>query len=437
MKSGITALILAAGSGKRFRPFETDKNLFPFMGKPLIAHLSDVLPAGLSEIVIVANDQNRMAMKDLRLPVSHTVVVQKEGGGMSDAVLAATSAVAGKPLLVINGDDVYAKDVLQKTLDTAEKSRAFAALPVWKTDSYFPGGYIRFRGTKPVEIVEKPKEGKEPSSYVCFGGLFVRNADGLIAGLTQVRSDSDDVYEKAVSRLMGEQDVVVVPFEEPFVSLKYPWHVLDVMSYFLIHRMSPKQGSKVTLKNNVTVEGTVHIGNNVKIYENTKITGPCFIGDNTVIGSNNIIRESYIGNNSVTGFNTDIARSYIGDNCWFHSNYIGDSVLERNVSMGSGTVLANFRLDEGSISSVIQKKKISANRTKLGSMIARDVRIGVNTSIMPGVKIGSGSMIGAGVVLDADIPDQSFVYAGGGYGVKRNTQQVAAPGARKMYKTDL
>ena len=44
----------------------------------------------------------------------------------------------------------------------------------------------------------------------------------------------------------------------------------------------------------------------------------------------------------MTGFNTDITRSYIGDNCWFHSNYIGDSVLEGNVSMGSGAAIGKF-----------------------------------------------------------------------------------------------
>jgi bifunctional UDP-N-acetylglucosamine pyrophosphorylase/glucosamine-1-phosphate N-acetyltransferase len=84
-------------------------------------------------------------------------------------------------------------------------------------------------------------------------------------------------------------------------------------------------------------------------------------------------------------------------------------VLEGNVSMGSGSVLANLRLDEGEITSTIATEKVTTGKTKLGAMIGEHVRIGVNTSTMPGVKIGSGSMIGAGLTIAQDIPNQSFV----------------------------
>ena len=190
------------------------------------------------------------------------------------------------------------------------------------------------------------------------------------------------------------------------------------------------------LKRNIVIlEGPVRIGNNVKVFENTKIVGPTYIGDNTIIGSNNIIRESMIGQHCVTGFNTDIARSYIGDNCWFHSNYIGDSVLEGNVGVGAGTVLANFRLDEGEIQSSIVGNRVNTNRNKLGAMIARDVRIGVNTSIMPGVKIGTNSLIGAGLVIDQDVPEHSFCMGKQPFEIKKNTRKVTSQ--RAAYKAKL
>ena len=156
----------------------------------------------------------------------------------------------------------------------------------------------------------------------------------LLSAIASSDSKSDDIYEQALSSLMAEHRFTLIPHEGRFVSLKYPWHILDVMSYVLAHGLQPGRGKHVDIKNNVSLEGPVYIGNNVRIFENTKIVGPVYIGDNTVIGNNNIIRDSYIGANCVTGFNTDITRSYVGDQCWLHANYIGDSVLEGNVSMG-------------------------------------------------------------------------------------------------------
>ena len=205
---------------------------------------------------------------------------------------------------------------------------------------------------------------------------------------------------------MTKETFVMVVFEGSFASLKYPWNILDIMD-ILFQRLSPHQGKNVEIKSNVVIEGPVYISDNVKIFENSKIVGPCYIGANTIIGNNNIIRHSHIGANCVTGFNTDITRSYVGDNCWFHSNYVGDSVLEGDVSMGSGTVLANLRLDRGEIASVIGENRVNTKRTKLGAMIGINVRVGVNASIMPGVKIGSNSMVGAGLVVNHDIPNDS------------------------------
>ena len=193
------------------------------------------------------------------------------------------------------------------------------------------------------------------------------------------------------------------------------------MDYFLSKKCISHQGRNVEIKSNVVIEGAVYIEDNVRIFENTKIVGPCYIGRNTIIGNNNIIRHSHIGSGCVTGFNTDITRSYIGDNCWFHSNYIGDSVLEDNVSLGAGSVLANLRLDEGDIYSLVKGEKMNTKRNKLGTIIGRDVRIGVNTSIMPGVKIGKHSFICAGMIVDKDVPDDSFCVAESKYFLKHNT----------------
>jgi bifunctional UDP-N-acetylglucosamine pyrophosphorylase/glucosamine-1-phosphate N-acetyltransferase len=68
-------------------------------------------------------------------------------------------------------------------------------------------------------------------------------------------------------------------------------------------------------------------------------------------------------------------------------------------------------LDEQAIATVIQNKKVNTGKTKLGAMIGAYVKIGVNTSLMPGVKIGSRSCIDSGVVVSEDISDNIFYKA--------------------------
>ncbi len=437
MKKDIVAVVLAAGNGKRFWPFTGDKNLWPVLGKTYFDFtIAETMPKEVSEVILVANAKNQKQLAATKLGVPHSVIVQKEGDGMADAIMAAKDRIRGKQILVVIADDLSDKNIFRSVLARADKGH-FGVMTVYHTHRHLAGGYIKFQGERPIGIVEKPPLGKEPSEFAYFGGQYIQDADALLDAFSSVKTDCDDVYEYALTALMQSHDFVVLPQEEPYVSLKYPWHVLDVTDYTLHNRLIPGQGKHVEIHNNVVIEGSVYLGNNVRIFENTKIVGPVYIGDNTIVGNNNMIRESYIGQDCVTGFNTDITRSYIGNECWFHSNYVGDSVLEGNISMGSGSVLANLRLDEGEISSVVRGEKFNTGRTKLGSMIGAHVRIGVNVSIMPGVKVGSGTMIGAGVVLDKDVPEDSFCVAKSGYEVKKNTMPVAPPTGRADYRSKL
>lgn len=435
MNRELVAVVLAGGTGKRFWPLTIDKNLFPFFGKTFFEHaVARALPKEVSRVVVVANDSNAPFYRGFKFSVPHDVVVQASAQGMADAVLSASSRLEGVSLLVVIADDLTEQSMLESVVNKAQSSDVFGALPGWKTKRYFPGGYLVVDGGKVKSIMEKPGEGNEPSPYVYISGQYFRESELLLHVLKDVSSDRDDVYEKALTTLMKKEVFVMAPYEGSFASLKYPWNVLDIMGILLEH-FDGKQGKNVDIRSNVVIEGNVVFGDNVKVFENTKIVGPCYIGKNTVIGNNNIIRDSHIGANCVTGFTTDITRSYIGDDCWFHSNYIGDSVLESNVSLGSGTVLANLRLDEGEIYSVVKGERVNTRRTKLGAIIGKNVRIGVNTSIMPGVKIGANSMMGAGLMIDRDIPEGSFVTGGTLMTITKNTRVIK--GDRASFKQKL
>ncbi|MBI4067722.1 glucose-1-phosphate thymidylyltransferase, partial [Candidatus Gottesmanbacteria bacterium] len=213
--------------------------------------------------------------------------------------------------------------------------------------------------------------------------------------------------------------------------LQYPHHLLSVSSFFL----SKLKGQKVAntkIAKSAIFKGDVYLGEGVQVLENSKIIGPTYIGKNTLVGNNVVVRESMIGDNCVLGFTTEITRSYVGNNSWFHTNYIGDSIIGDNVGLGAGAILANFRLDEKTISTTIANSKLDTNRTKLGAVVGKNVRIGVNSAIMPGVKIGSESFIGSGVVLDKDLPDHKAIFVKQDYIIKDNTQHVTKSSREKI-----
>lgn len=406
----LTAVVLGGGTASRFWPFRTSKTLFPFFGKTLFDFsVLASLPREVDSVVIISNNENQQAVKALKLPKPTVTVLQSQPLGMADAILSAAGELQDRRLLVIIADDVADPKLLTNVLSFARRqTKAFAVLPGWKTQGYFPGGYLRVDRNRVLGIVEKPQPDTIPSPYVAISGQYISDSNLLLSELKRVGS-SDDAYEQALTMLAVRQNILCMPYEGAFSSLKFPWNVLDTLEVLFAMHGTIHKGRNVEIKSNVVIEGQVYLGDNVKIYENTKIIGPCFIGAGTIIGNNTIIRQSHIGRDCVMGFNTDITRSYVGDNCWFHSNYIGDSVLMGDISMGSGAVLANLRLDDGEIFSVVKGVKTATGKTKLGAMVGTGVRIGVNASIMPGVKIGDGTFIGSGVLLDRDIEENSFV----------------------------
>ncbi len=427
MNKGITLVVLAAGAGKRFWPLTTNKALFPFFGRPVFSHTIAEVPDGVSRMIIVTSPANNSAIRAFDFPIETATVVQKEPQGMADALLAAKDGMTG-PVLIVNVDDVIDPELLSRVMDT----EAFGAIPGLKKRG--PFGYVKFEGNRPVGIVEKPTSGEEPSPYVNVVCHYIADGRALITEIEQTKSTADDRYERALTSLMGKHAFAFVPYDGPMAALKYPWHVLDAMEVFLAD-MKTHKGNHAVIKSNVMLEGPVYIEDNVKIFENTKIVGPCYIGKNTIIGNNTIIRSSHIGADSVVGFNCDVTRSYVGDNSWLHTNYVGDSVLEGNISLGGGAKLANLRLDDGEISSVVGGKRISTGRNKLGAIVGRGARIGVNASVMPGVKIGKNSFVGAGVVLDRDLPEDAFCMAKPGYTVTKNRTSVSK--SREEFKKNI
>lgn len=473
-------VILAAGQSKRLKPIE-DKNFVEFLGKPLLQHqLEQLVAVGLRDFVVVGGAHNLAKIKTLvrlmrangGLKAIHQVkiVEQKILDGMANALLPLQKIIGDEPMLIVSANDVVDGEAFRLILKQIKDARHDSLLVAKKVKTYFPGGYLKIQNGLIKGIVEKPAPGKEPSNMVNLVIHFHRRSKELFETLNKITSKRDDRYEMALDQLMKKNwRVKAVAYDGFWQPIKYPWHVLEVAEYFLgkiagigakygvlpngktfidrtltsfvsvgknveIAKSAVMRGKNIEIAPSAVVRGPVVLEDGVRVLENAVIVGPAYIGQNTVIATNALVRSSHVGADCVIGFGTEVARSYLGNNVWTHSNYIGDSIIGNDVSFGAGTVTGNLRLDEGNIAVNIQGTKIDSGRNKLGVVIGDHVRCGINTSLMPGIKIGCHTMVGAGIIVNQDISDHEFVYSKTELVIKPNKARLDTQAREKMHK---
>ncbi len=280
--------------------------------------------------------------------------------------------------------------------------------------AYFPGGYLipvegQPAGDAPFAvrgIVEKPGAGHEPSQWITLVAHVIPSAGEMLRALeAEVDGDQGDLYERALTRVMAAHPSVATPHANATASLKYPWHMLDIMEVLLDQIATPQIDPSAQIATGATVHGNVIIAEGARLFPGSVVVGQAYIGRGVIVGNGALVREAMIGAHSIVGYATEVARSWIGTDVWFHANYVGNSVIDDNVSFGSGTVTGNLRLDEQAILVHVKGERVSSGRTKLGQIIGSGTRIGINASLMPGIVIGCNTFVGPGVILAQDVPD--------------------------------
>jgi len=410
-------------------PIGEDKFLLDFLGKPLVQQQIEAAHrAGLSHFVIIGNPDNIARIEQITRAIPGIKVdfaVQKKSLGIADALKSAEAFLQGQ-ILIINPNDVFSSSAYSKIMAAAKEDTASSYILGYRVQKYFPGGYLQIDSRNELlHIVEKPAPGEEPSDLVNILIHCHNSPADLLHHIETVRTTRDDVYECALDSMVKTgHKIKVVPYDDFWAPIKYPWHIFKVMEYFL-DNAQPRIAPSARISEKAVIEGKVILSDNVKVLENAVIRGPVYIGPNSVIGNNALVRDySHIGSNSVIGYSTEVKHSYIGDNCWFHSNYVGDSIVDDDCSLGAGTVLANFRLDEGNIQIKVGDSLVDTGYDKLGAIVGRGCRIGVNVSLMPGVRVGPNSCVGPHVCLRQDLEANKVVLLESQYQVTDNQARL-------------
>jgi len=423
------AVILAAGLSSRFWPLnKRHKSLTKIMGKPLIWYSLDGLKkTKIKEVIIVQSDKKDVEAelkkyKLVNLKIKY--LIQKRALGTGNALFQTKNFLKDK-FLVLNGDVVNSQELIKEMLQKFNKQKSKAVLLGQKTKTPWLFGMMKLKRDRILKIVEKPKKGQEPSDIKVVG-LYLLTPD-FFEFYKKVKKHPYD-FEDALSEYMKKNEVKLALIDKSEKDipafLKYPWHLFNVKKYLFDNFLKRKIEKSARISKKAIIDGKVYVGKKTKIFENVVIKGPCYIGDNCIIGNNSLIREyTNLENNVLIGAFAEVTRSIFQENVSTHSGFFGDSIFGRDCKIGAGTITANVRIDRGEIQSIVKEKKIGTGLNSFGCVMGENTKIGIHTSLMPGVLIGSNSMIGPHSFVKENIKDDTFFYTKYNAIEKRNNKR--------------
>jgi acetyltransferase-like isoleucine patch superfamily enzyme len=144
----------------------------------------------------------------------------------------------------------------------------------------------------------------------------------------------------------------------------------------------------------VRLSGSIDIGANVSIMRLSEIRGKVKIGPSVFIHENVLIRS----------FSSEII---IGDGTTINRNVL----ILGKVSLGKYCSIAPNVVIVGSNHNYSISEKLIKEQGEImkGIVIEDDVWLAANVTVLDGVRIGSGSIIGAGAVVTKDVQSNSIV----------------------------
>jgi len=426
----VTAIILAAGEGKRMRSRQP-KILHRLCGRPLVGYPLRLARTFADRVVMVvppsADGVAQVAGEGV------LTVVQRERLGTGHAVVQAKDACGEGTILVLPGDmPLLTVETIERLLNHHKAASAAATLLTAIVDN--PAGYgrvLRQRG-RVARIVEdrdatddQKKINEIGTSVYCF------DARRLWSALAEVRPDNDqgEYYLTDVVAILSragatvEAVTVADPSEAQGVNDRKQLAAVAMVQRRRILDRLMESGVTIVDPASTYVEDTVTIGPDTVVQPQTVIEGATVIGSECVIGAGShvsgsrladrvvlkpysIIEEAaidedatlgpfchlrpgcHIGAGAEIGNFAELKKSRVGKKTKIHHvSYMGDATLGERVNVGAGTITCNYD-----------------GQRKHPTVIGDGVFVGTNSSLVAPLTIGEGAYVAAGSVITRDVP---------------------------------
>ena len=187
-------------------------------------------------------------------------------------------------------------------------------------------------------------------------------------------------------------DHFIEDFSKTFTDLSpsEPWNITNDLKT-IIEKMILNLGDDYIIQDNIAIHKSAIIENNVTIKK------PAIIGKNCYIGANAYFREGvYLDQSVKIGPGCEIKSSIICSNTAIaHFNYIGNSIIGRNINFEAGSIAANHYNERTNkkISVLYDSQIIETNSDKFGSLVGDNSRIGANAVLSPGTILVKNSIV--------------------------------------------
>ncbi len=457
--SGPTVLIMAAGQGTRMRS-AVPKVLHPICGRAMVVWpIVAAREAGAGRIAVIVSPDRDISGA---LPEGVEVVPQPVADGTGGAVRAASELIAGSSsVLVLSGDvPLVSAGMISALLGRHEDSGAAATVVTAELDD--PGAYgriIRDSDGGIERIAEAKVAGDATPAELevreVNTGIYVFAAEALAAALERIDNDNaqGEYYLPDVLGPIREAGGSVLPFvsDDPTVTLGVNSRVdlaqVEAEARRQIAERHMLGGATIVDPSATWIDADVEIGSDVRIEPGCLLIGSVRIGGGSVIGPHTTLIDSDLGEEvsvphsylvecevadrcsvgpfaylrpkarlqegAKAGTFVEVKNSTVGAGAKVpHLSYIGDADVGAGTNLGAATITANY---DGYVKS----------RTRIG----RNVRTGVDTTLVAPVEVGDEAYTGAGSVISEDVsagslaltrPEQVEVE---GYAARRAAEQ--------------
>jgi len=413
----VKAVVLAAGEGVRLSPITAtrSKHLIRIGGKPLLEYsLQTLKSVGISEVTIVVHYMKDTIKKQFgdgkNVGLKLDYVEQEAVLGTGNAV-SIVEPYMKDDFLLVNGDILFTPEAVKAVLNLHQEQKpaaSMAAVPVERPENY---GVIQLDENRHVKhIIEKPNRGKAPTN-LANAGIYVFSTE-IFDKIRRTSASARGEVElpDALSLCISEKKPVLAAEIPSADWLEYgkPWDLLEAARWILSRAEHKVFGF---VEDGAHLVGPVTVGETARIRSGAYIEGPSFVDAESDVGPNCYVRPfTSIGAGVRIGNACEVKNSIVMDGAHIgHLSYVGDSVVGEKCNFGAGTIIANYRFDAGPVKMMVRDRVVDTGRKKLGAIFGDNVKTGINSLFMPGVKIGNDSWIGPNFVVERDVPPRSVM----------------------------